>query len=106
MRLKKAENLLHFHDELAPGETKTFTLALLTTSEEIKEDLDIVIDYLQQENGYIDRKIILNPEKGRIAHKFNNTSGCQKLCYTDVLSADDKRFKNHIEYCEKNTVDK
>jgi prepilin-type processing-associated H-X9-DG protein/prepilin-type N-terminal cleavage/methylation domain-containing protein len=66
-----------------------------------KKDIDVAIDYMQQENGYIDRKIIIDPSKGRIAHKFKNTGGCQKMCYTEVLQADDERFKKHIKYSEK-----
>jgi hypothetical protein len=69
--------------------------------EQYKNDLDAAIDYMQQANGNIDRKIVLDPSKGKIAHKFNNTCGSQNMCYTDVIQADDKRFKKHIEYCEK-----
>ena len=76
---------------------------LYTEVKQYKEDINIAINYMQQDNGYIDRKIILDPSKGRIAHKFNNTCGCQKICYADIIQADDERFKKHIEYCEKHT---
>ena len=68
-----------------------------------KKDIDIAVDYMQKKTGYIDRKIILDPSKGKITHKFNNTGGCQKMCYAGVLQADDKRFLKHIEYSEKHT---
>ncbi len=71
--------------------------------QQYKNDLNIAIDYMQQEDGYIDRKIVLAPNKGRIARKFNNVCGCQHLCYADVLSPRDRRFQRHIECCEKHT---
>ena len=68
-------------------------------------DLNAAINYMRQDNGLIDRKIVLESSKGKVSQKFNNLCGCQMLCYTDVLKADDERFQKHIEYCEKYTND-
>lgn len=68
-----------------------------------KEDLDIAVDYMQQDSGYIDRKVILDPTKGKVAHKFNNTCSFTNMCYTNIISPDDERALKHIEYCEKHT---
>ena len=66
-----------------------------------KKDLDVAVDYMREDSGYIQRQIILDPTKGRTAHKFDNVCGSQILCYTDVIQVDDERMKKHIEYCER-----
>ena len=76
--------------------------------DEIKQyrnDIDAAINYMRSDNGHIDRKIVLYEGKGHIAHKFNSLCGIQMLCLCGALSANDERFKVHIDFCEKNIHD-
>jgi hypothetical protein len=68
-----------------------------------KKDINAAIDLMIQEDGYIDRKIVLDSDKAVIRKKFQNICGSQTLVFTGALDPDDKRFAKHIKYCENNT---
>lgn len=70
-----------------------------------KRDIDQAVDVMRHANGYIDRKIVLPDDTSTIARKFNNICGSHTLVLTGALDAQDERFRQHADYCEKNTMD-
>ncbi len=69
-----------------------------------KRDLDQAVDHMRRADGFIDRKIVLDGDKSVITRGFNNIAGAQILAFTDVVSAQDARFRQFAEYCEKNNM--
>ncbi|MDD5679428.1 MAG: hypothetical protein PHW60_15780 [Kiritimatiellae bacterium] len=69
-----------------------------------RRDLDKAVDHMRRADGFIDRKIVLEGDGSKIARGFNNICGAQQLAFTGVLDAQDPRFRQYAEYCEKNTL--